>query len=88
MESIKDIVKVGQKFTAHHGTCIGIKVYEMHKEVEVTKVNKKSFIASGIKYTLWKVTDRDHLGHRRNDGKATAIFTTPGRIDGIIEIEF
>lgn len=88
MESIKDIVKVGQKFTAHRGTCIGFKIYEMRKEVEVTKVNKKSFIASGIKYTLSKVTDRDYLGHRRKDGKVTAIFTTPGRIDGIIEIEF
>lgn len=88
MENVKDIVKVGQKFIAHKGECIGFKIYEMKKDVEVTKVNKKSFIANDIKYTLWKVTDKDCCGIRRKDGKKRAIFCSPSRIDGIIEIEF
>lgn len=88
MENVKEIVKIGQKLTAHKGECIGIKIYEMKKEVEVSKVNKKSFIASGIKFSLWKVTDKDSCGLRRKDGKKRAIFTSPSRIDGIIEIEF
>lgn len=67
---------------------IGIKIYETKKEVEVSKVNKKSFIASGIKFSLWKVTDKDSCGLRRKDGKKRAIFTSPSRIDGIVEIEF
>lgn len=81
-------VKIGQKLTAHKGECIGTKIYEMKKEVEVSKVNKKSFIASGIKFSLWKVTDKDSCGLRRKDGKKRAIFTSPSRIDGIVEIEF
>lgn len=56
--------------------------------VENAKVNKKSFIASGIKFSLWKVTDKDSCGLRRKDGKKRAIFTSPSRIDGIVEIEF
>lgn len=88
MENIKEIIKIGQKFTAHKSECIGTKIYEMKKEIEVSKVNKKSFIASGIKYSLWKVTDEDACGLRRKDGKKRAIFTSPSRIDGIVEIEF
>lgn len=88
MESIKDIITVGQKVIAHHGECIGIKIYEFKNEHVVTKVNKKSFIAGGIKFTLWKVTDRDAFGNKRKDGKQRAIFTTPGRLDGIVEVEF
>ena len=60
MENVKEIVKIGQKLTTHKGECIGTKIYEMKKEVEVSKVNKKSFIASGIKFSLWKVTDKDN----------------------------
>ena len=88
MESIKDIITVGQKVIANKGECIGIKIYESKKELTVTKVNKKSFIAGGIKFNLWKVTDKDACGIRRNDGKQRAIFTSPGRLDGIVEIEF
>lgn len=88
MESIKSIVTVGQKVIAHKGTCIGIKIYESNKELTVTKVNKKSFIAGGIKFTLWKVTDKDAYGHTRRDGKQRAIFTSPGRIDGTVSFEF
>lgn len=88
MESIKDIIKVNDKVIAHKSECIGIKICEYNKELTVTKVNKKSFIAGNIKFTLWKVTDKDCLGHTRKDGKQTAIFTTPGRLDGIVEIEF
>ena len=88
MESIKDIVNVNDKVIAHKGECIGIKIYESNKELTVVKVNKKSFIAGNIKFTLWKVTNKDHLGHTRKNGKQRAIFTTPGRLDGIVEIEF
>ena len=88
MESINDIVKVNDKVIAHKGECIGIKIYESNKELIVTKVNKKSFVAGNIKFTLWKVTDKDHLGHTSKDGKQRAIFTTPGRLDGTVEIEF
>lgn len=88
MESIKDIIKVNDKVIASKGECIGTKIYSSKKELVVTKVNKKSFIAGNIKFTLWKVTDKDRLGHTRKDCKKRAIFTTPGRIDGIVEIEF
>lgn len=88
MESIKDIIKVNDKVIASKGECIGIKIYSSKKELIVTKVNKKSFIAGNIKFTLWKVTDLDNFGHHRKDGKQMAIFTTPGRLDGTVEIEF
>ena len=48
MESIKDIITVGQKVIAHKGYCSGIIIHESNKELTVTKVNKKSFIAGGI----------------------------------------
>lgn len=32
--------------------------------------------------------DKDSCGLRRKDGKKRAIFTSPSRIDGIVEIEF
>lgn len=32
--------------------------------------------------------DKDSCGFRRKDGKKRAIFTSPSRIDGIVEIEF
>lgn len=86
MESIKNIITVGQKVIAHKGECIGIIIRESEKELEVTKVNKKSFIADGIKFTLWKVTDRDSLGHVRTDGKQRAIFNS--QFDGKVVIEF
>lgn len=86
MESIKNIVTVGQKVIAHKGECIGIIIKESDKELEVTKVNKKSFIAGGIKFTLWKVTDRDSIGHVRTDGKQRAIFNS--QLDGKVTIEF
>lgn len=88
MESIKSIVTVGQKVIAHKGECIGIKIYESNKELTVTKVNKKSFIANGIKFTLWKVTDKDAYGHTRKDGKQRAIFNSYGNLDGKVTIEF
>lgn len=88
MESIKDIIKVGQKVTSHKSNQIGIMINEKYVDLTVDKVNKKSFIAGGIKFNLWKVIDRDSYGHRRKDGKQEAIFTTPGRIDGIVCIEF
>lgn len=86
MESIKNIVTVGQKVIAHKSDCIGIIINESSKELEVTKVNKKSFIAGGIKFTLWKVTNRDSLGHVRTDGKQSAIFNS--NFDGKVVIEF
>lgn len=86
MESIKSIVTVGQKVIAHKGECIGYIIYESNKELEVTKVNKKSFIAGGIKFTLWKVTNRDSIGHIRTDGKQRAIFNS--QLDGKVTIEF
>jgi hypothetical protein len=86
MESIKNIVTVGQKVIAHKGDCIGIIINESSKELEVTKVNKKSFIAGGIKFTLWKVTDRDSIGNVRTDGKQSAIFNS--QLDGKVTIEF
>lgn len=88
MENIKSIVTKGQKFTAVKTDCIGIKIFDYSKEVEVSKVNKKSFIANGIKFTLSKVSDLDNYGHIRKDGKQTAIFTSQSNIDGIITIEF
>lgn len=88
MESIKDIIKVDDKVIASKGECIGIKIYSSKEELVVTKVNKKSLIAGSIKFTPWKVTDLDNFGHHRKDGKQTAVFTTPGRLDGTVEIEF
>lgn len=88
MESIKGIIKANDKVIARKSECIGIKICESNKELTVTKVNKKSFIAGNIKFTLWKVTDKDSFGHTRKDGKQRAIFTTPGRLDGTVEIEF
>ena len=88
METIKNIVKINDKIIAHKSSCIGIKIYESENELVVTKVNNKSFIAGGVKFTLWKVTDKDSLGFTRKDGKKCAIFTSPSRIDGIVEIEF
>lgn len=88
MESIKSIVTVGQKVIAHKGTCIGIIIRESNKELTVTKVNKKSFIAGGIKFTFSKLITRDAYGHPRKDGKQEAFFTTPGRLDGTVSIEF
>ena len=88
MESIKCIIAVGKTVIAHKGYCYGTIIHESNKELTVTKVNKKSFIAGGIKFTLWKVTDKDACGIRRKDGKQRAIFTTPGRLDGTVEIEF
>ena len=88
MDSIKDIITVGQKVTAHKSSCIGIIINETHTELTVTKVNRKSFIAGGIKFTLAKVTDRDCYGHIRKDGKKTAIFNSYGNLDGKITIEF
>lgn len=86
MESIKGIIKVNDKVIAHKSECIGIKICESNKELTVTKVNKKSFIAGNIKFTLWKVTNEDSLGHVRNDGKQSMIFKSS--LDGIVEIEF
>ena len=86
MESIKNIITVGQKVIAHKSDCIGIIIRESEKELEVTKVNKKSFIAGGIKFTLWKVSNRDSLGHVRTDGKQSAIFNS--NFDGKVVIEF
>lgn len=88
MESIKDIIKVGDKVIAHKSNCIGIVIDETYIEFTVSKVNKKSFIAGGIKFNLWKVSNLDSFGHTRKDGKQEAIFTSPGRIDGIVCIEF
>lgn len=88
MESIRDIVKVDDKVIASKGECIGIKIYSSKKELVVTKVDKKSFITGNIKFTPpWKVTDLDNFGHHRKDGKQTAVFTVPGRLDGTVEIE-
>ena len=86
MESIKNIITVGQKVIAHKGECIGIIIKESDKELEVTKVNKKSFIAGGIKFTLWKVTNRDSIGNVRTDGKQCAIFNS--QFDGKVTVEF
>lgn len=86
MESIKNIITVGQKVIAHKGECIGIIIRESDKELEVTKVNKKSFIAGGIKFTLWKVTNRDSIGNVRTDGKQLAIFNS--QFDGKVTVEF
>lgn len=86
MESIKSIIMVGQKVIAQKSECIGIIIRESEKELEVTKVNKKSFIAGGIKFTLWKVSNRDSLGHVRTDGKQSAIFNS--NLDGKVVIEF
>ena len=86
MESIKGIIKVNDKVIAHKSECIGIKICESNKELTVTKVNKKSFIANGIKFNLWKVTNEDSLGHVRKDGKQSMIFKSS--LDGVVEIEF
>lgn len=86
MESIKDIINVNDKVIANNNTCIGIKIFERKNEFVVTKVNKKSFIADGIKFNLWKVTDKDSLGHVRKDGKKRMIFKSS--CDGVVEIEF
>lgn len=86
MDSIKSIVAVGQKVIAHKGECIGIIINESNKELEVTKANKKSFIAGGTKFTLWKVTNRDFVGNVRTDGKQRAIFNS--QLDGKVTIEF
>lgn len=88
MENIKGIVTVGQKVTAHKSSCIGIIIDETYTELTVTKVNKKSFIAGGIKFTFNKLITCDAYGHPRKDGKQKAFFTTPGRIDGTVSIEF
>ena len=88
MESIKDIIKVNDKVIAHKGECIGIKIYESDKELTVTKVNKKSFIAGGIKFTFDKLITCDSFGCPRKDGKQVAFFTTHGRLDGTVSIEF
>lgn len=88
MESIKDIIKVGDKVIAHKSVLIGIIIKESSKELTVTKVNKKSFIANGIKFTLWKVTDKNSYGCPRKDGKKCAIFKSNGNLDGSIAIEF
>lgn len=86
MESIKDIIKVNDKVIANNTTCIGTKIFGSKKEFVVTKVNKKSFIANGIKFNLWKVTNEDSLGHVRKDGKQSMIFKSS--LDGVVEIEF
>lgn len=86
MESIKDIIKVNDKVIANNTTCIGTKIFVSKKEFVVTKVNKKSFIANGIKFNLWKVTNEDSLGHVRKDGKQSMIFKSS--LDGVVEIEF
>lgn len=88
MESIKSIVKVGDEVIAHKGSCIGTKIYESNRELTVTKVNNKSFIAGGIRFTFSRVTNKDAYGHTRKDGKQRAFFTTPGRLDGTVTIEF
>ena len=88
MESIKGIVTVGQTVIAHKGYCIGVIIHESNKELTVTKVNKKSFIAGGIKFTFSKLITCDSFGHPRKDGKQVAFFTTPGRLDGTVSIEF
>ena len=86
MESIKNIITLGQKVTAHKSSCIGIIINETYTELTVTKVNKKSFIANGIKFTLWMVTDKDAYGYTRKDGKQRAIFKS--QFDGNVTIEF
>ena len=88
MESIKNIITVGQTVIAHKSSCTGIIIYESNKKFTVTKVNKKSFIAGGIKFTLNKIITCDAYGHPRKDGKQVAFFTTPGRLDGTVSIEF
>lgn len=85
MENIKDIITVGQKVIAHKSECIGIIIQESKKELTVTKVNKKSFIAGGIKFNLWKVTDKDSYGHTRKDGKQCVIFKSA--LDGMVSFE-
>lgn len=86
METIKDIIKVNDKVIATKSECIGTKISSSKKELIVSKVNKKSFIAGGIKFNLWKVTNEDAYGHIRKDGKQSMIFKSS--LDGVVEIEF
>lgn len=86
MENIKSIVTVGQKVIAHKNLRIGIVIDETYTRFTVTRVYKKSFIAGGIKFTLWMVTDKDAYGHTRKDGKQRAIFKS--QFAGNVTIEF
>lgn len=86
MDNIKNIIKINDELTAIKSQCIGIKINSSKKNVTVTKVNKKSFIASNIKFTICKVINLNSYGLPRNDGKQTAIFRSD--LDGVISIEF
>lgn len=88
MGNVKETVKIGRKLTARKGERIGIEIYETKREVGASKVDKRPFIASGIKFSPWKATDKGSCGLRRKDGKKRAVFTSPDRIDGIVGIEF
>lgn len=54
MENVKEIVKIGQKLTAHKGECIGTKIYEMKKEV-VDSPDDMQLAADYLAYTLCHV---------------------------------
>lgn len=55
MENVKEIVKIGQKLTAHKGECIGTKIYVYQQLSGFDSPDDMQLAADYLAYTLCHV---------------------------------